>query len=214
MAQDTLSMVVGAQELEELRQNDPAIRLLDVRTAGEFEAMHIYGAYNVPLDTLGEHAEEIRRNVADPVVLVCRSGSRAKKAEEALRGAGMPQLHLLDGGVNGWIAAGLPVQSGRKRMSLERQVRIAAGALAGIGGLLALVVSPLSGALAAFVGTGLVFAGVTETWAMGMLVAKLPYNRPGSCDAESMVRALVRGERAAGAGSRRAPAPTAASCAG
>ncbi|HEX5972537.1 MAG TPA: rhodanese-like domain-containing protein, partial [Gemmatimonadaceae bacterium] len=123
----TASPVLGHAELTRLRTERPEVRLLDVRTPGEFEAEHIAGAYNVPLDTLDEHGAEIRARVADPVVLVCRSGQRARKAEEALRAAGMTNLYLLDGGMASWVAAGLPVRRGVPRMSLERQVRIAAG---------------------------------------------------------------------------------------
>lgn len=192
--------VVSPGELEALLRARPDVRVLDVRTPGEYEAVHIAGAYNVPLDTLGEHAADIRAHVDEPVVLVCQSGARARRAEEALKAAGMPQLHVLDGGVAGWVAAGRPVRRGAARISLERQVRIAAGALAATGGFLALLVSPLFAVLPAFVGSGLVFAGVTDTCAMGMLLAKLPYNRPASCDVDAMVRALKTGAAPAGIG--------------
>ena len=203
--------VVGPGELEELLRARPDVRVLDVRTPGEYEAVHIAGAYNVPLDTLGEHAADIRAHVDEPVVLVCQSGARARRAEEALKAAGLPQLHVLDGGVNGWVAAGRPVRRGAARISLERQVRIAAGALAATGGFLALLVSPLFALLPAFVGSGLVFAGVTDTCAMGMLLAKLPYNRPASCDVDAMVRALKTGAAPAGLG-RGSAASTGQSC--
>jgi rhodanese-related sulfurtransferase len=185
--------VLSSADLDALLRERPDTRLLDVRTPGEFEAEHIAGAYNVPLDTLGEHGPEIRAGVAEPVVLVCRSGQRARKAEESLKGAGMTNLHVLDGGMAAWIAAGRPVRRGAPRMSLERQVRIAAGAMAATGGFLALFVNPLFAALPAFVGSGLVFAGVSDTCMMGMLLAKLPYNRPASCDVGAMVRALTTG---------------------
>ena len=221
----TPSPVLTPTELARLLRERPETRLLDVRTPGEFEAEHIAGAYNVPLVTLGEHGPEIRAGVAEPVVLVCRSGQRARKAEEALKAAGMTNLHVLDGGMTAWtavgqpvrrgeprmslerqvrIAAGEPVRRGAPRMSLERQVRIAAGALAATGGFLALLVNPLFAAIPAFVGSGLVFAGVTDTCAMGMLIAKLPYNRPASCDVPAMVRALTSGTPPAGAGAARA----------
>jgi rhodanese-related sulfurtransferase len=187
------SPVLGHAELTRLRTERPEVRLLDVRTPGEFEAEHIAGAYNVPLDTLDEHGAEIRARVADPVVLVCRSGQRARKAEEALRSAGMTNLYLLDGGMAAWTAAGLPVRRGVPRMSLERQVRIAAGGLAASGAFLALFVNPLFAIVPAFIGSGLVFAGVTDTCMMGMLLARLPYNRPASCDVSAMVRALTTG---------------------
>jgi rhodanese-related sulfurtransferase len=186
----SLPPVLAPADLARLAQDDHAIRLLDVRTPAEFEAEHIEGAYNVPLDTLGEHGPEIRAGVSGMVVLVCKSGQRARKAEAALAAAGMTNLHVLDGGIAAWIAAGLPVRRGMPRMSLERQVRIAAGALAAAGGFLALFVNPLFAAVPAFVGTGLVFAGVTDTCAMGMCIARLPYNKPASCDVPKMVRAL------------------------
>lgn len=193
MTARTIPPVLGAGDLEVLLRERPDVRLLDVRTPGEYETVHIRGAYNVPLDTLGEHAAGIRAAVAEPVVLVCQSGARARRAEEALRAAGMPNLHVLDGGVNGWAAAGKPVRRGAARISLERQVRMAAGALAATGGALALLVDPRFALLPAFVGSGLVFAGVTDTCAMGMLLARLPYNRPAGCDVDAMVRALATG---------------------
>lgn len=198
-------------DLSRLLAEHPETRILDVRTPGEFAAEHIDGAYNVPLDTLGEHGPEIRAGVTAPVVLVCRSGQRARKAEAALAAAGMTNLHMLDGGMNAWTATGQPVHRGAPRMSLERQVRIAAGTLAATGGFLALLVEPLFAAIPAFVGSGLIFAGVTDTCAMGMLIAKLPYNRPASCDVPAMVHALTTG--AAPAGTRSGIAPAASCCA-
>lgn len=207
--------VLNARELAELLSARADVRLLDVRTPGEFESAHIRGAYNVPLDTLAEHAPGIRAHVDVPVVLVCQSGARARRAEEALRAAGMPHLHVLDGGVNGWVAAGRPVQRGRARISLERQVRIAAGSLAALGALLALTLDPLFALLPAFVGSGLVFAGVTDTCAMGLLLARLPYNRQATCDVGAVVRALKSGAVSAGYDSASTPAsPPAAPVAG
>ncbi len=211
---DRIPPVLSPEALTELLESGADLRLLDVRTPGEYEAVHIRGAYNVPLDTLGEHGDDIRAHVETPVVLVCQSGSRARRAEEALARAGMPNLHVLDGGVNGWVATGNPVQRGAERISLERQVRIAAGTLAATGGILAVAVNPLFGLLAAFVGSGLVFAGVTDTCGMAMVLSRLPYNRPATCDVDAMVRALKSG--AAPAGMSRATiaeAPAARSCA-
>ena len=175
-----------------LLRDHPTARLLDVRTPAEFEAEHIAGAYNVPLDTLAEHGAEIRAQVADPVVLVCRSGQRARRAEEALAAAGMANLHVLDGGMAAWTADGRPVSRGAPRMSLERQVRITAGAIAATGGLLALFANPTFAAIPALLGIGLVVAGATDSCVMGMLLAKCPHNRV-SCDVPAMVRALATG---------------------
>jgi rhodanese-related sulfurtransferase len=211
---EMISPVVTPQDLAELLRGRPDVRLLDVRTPGEYEAAHIPGAYNVPLDTLGEHAEEIRATVDEPVVLVCQSGARARRAEEALKTCSMVNLHVLDGGMTGWIAAGEPVNRGASRISLERQVRIAAGALAATGALLALLVNPLFALLPAFVGSGLVFAGVTDTCGMAMVLSRLPYNRAASCDVDAMIAALKRGSQPTGIGRARAAATaTARSCA-
>src|SRR5687768_14153008 len=185
-----LPPVLTPAQVTEALELIPGARLLDVRTPGEYQTAHIPGAYNVPLDTLAEHGREVR-SVRDPVILVCQSGQRARRAEEALRRGGMPNLHVLDGGVNGWIAAGRPVVQGRKRISLERQVRILAGALAAAGGVLGIIVNPWFALLPAVVGTGLVFAGITDTCGMALLLARLPYNRPAGCDVSAMVRAFT-----------------------
>ena len=171
----------------------PDLRVLDVRTPGEYESAHIVGAYNVPLDTLGEHAREIRSQVTVPIVLVCQSGSRARRAEDTLKAAGMPNLHVLDGGMNAWLAAGHAVRRTRARLSLERQVRIVAGGLVATGAFLALGLSQWFAVLPALVGSGLVFSGVTDTCTLGLLLARLPYNRPSSCDVGAMVAALTAG---------------------
>lgn len=199
LEQSAIPAVVTPAALAQLLRARPDVRILDVRTAGEFEGVHIAGAYNVPLDTLGEHAAEIHATVNEPVVLVCQSGARARRAEGVLKECAMTNVHVLDGGMTGWLAAGLEVRRGTPRMSLERQVRIAAGALAGTGGVLALAVNPLFALLPAFVGSGLVFAGLTDTCAMGLLLAKLPYNRAARCDVEAMVGALRRGAPASAA---------------
>jgi rhodanese-related sulfurtransferase len=185
--------VVATDDLGRLLESNPDIRILDVRTPGEYETVHIPGAYNVPLDVLGEHGREIRSNVAAPVVLVCQSGQRARKAEQALRGAGMPNLHVLDGGMMAWTSAGLPVVRGTPRVSLERQVRIAAGSVVALGGALALAANPAFAVVPLLIGSGLLFSGLTNTCGMAMVLGRLPYNRAATCDVSAMVRALAAG---------------------
>lgn len=206
---DGFDGVLSAQELRAMVGHNPRTRLLDVRTPGEYESVHIVGTYNVPLDSLPEHADEIRAEVEDPIVLICQSGMRAKRAEEALAKAGMPNLFVLDGGVNGWVGSGNPVVRGAKRISLERQVRIMAGAITAVSGALAVAVNPLFGLVAAGVGTGLVYAGATERCGMAMVLTRLPYNRPTSCDVGEMVRALSAGRPIQATG---VPVASAGSC--
>lgn len=188
-----IAPVIQPNDLETLLEKRIDVRLIDVRTPDEFESAHIRGSYNVPLDVLPEHAHEIAADDHTHFVLVCQSGSRARKAEEALRQSGRARLHVLDGGVNAWLAASKPARFGPKRMSLERQVRIVAGSLSAIGGMLALAVNPWFAALPLLVGSGLVFAGVTDTCGMAMVLSKLPYNRAASCDVPAMVQALKQG---------------------
>lgn len=186
-------------ELRRAQQADARIRVLDVRTASEFENAHIAGAYNVPLDLLPEHAADLRDASAGAVVLVCQSGQRAQKAEALLRGAGMPNARVLDGGMQAWLREGLPTTRIRPRMSLERQVRIVAGTIVALGSLAALTVSPVWVLLPMAIGTGLVVAGLSDTCAMGMLLARLPYNRSAaSCDTESIVRQFIADDEGPG----------------
>jgi rhodanese-related sulfurtransferase len=185
-----------ASQLRRLQQCPNDVRILDVRMRSEFENAHIAGAYNVPLDQLPEHAADMRDASGGAVILVCQSGQRAQKAEALLHDAGMPNVHVLEGGMRAWLADALPTRRIRARVSLERQVRIAAGALVTLGSLAALMTSPLWAALPAAIGTGLIFAGVTDTCAMGTLLAKLPYNRTAiSCDTESIVRRFIAEEK-------------------
>jgi rhodanese-related sulfurtransferase len=168
------------------------VRVIDVRTGGEFETAHIPGSYNVPLDTLGEHREEIRRHVSETVVLVCQSGNRASQAERKLAEIGMSNVHVLEGGIAAWQAGGGPVNRGRQRWSLERQVRLVAGLIVLLAVTASAAVPPLKW-LAGFVGAGLTFAAVSNTCAMGTVLGKLSYNRGGSCDTDLIVAQLTGG---------------------
>ncbi len=214
LGEPALPPMLDARTVAGLAQTRPELRLIDVRTPGEYEVLHIRGAYNVPLDHLAEHATDLRAAVSTPVVLICQSGGRARQAEAALKRAGMPNLHVLDGGMNAWLAAGLPVVRGAARLSLERQVRIAAGGLAATGALLALTVNPAFAVVPLLVGSGLVFAGVTDRCGMALVLARLPYNRPRTCDVVAMVRALAAGAPPTGIGAApTGEVPSVARCA-
>jgi rhodanese-related sulfurtransferase len=150
--------------------------LLDVRTPAEFEEIHVLGAINHPLTELNpEHVRQLATGKR-ACILICRSGGRARQAAEKLATSGLPNLQIMSGGMQAWESEGLQVTRGRKTISLERQVRIAAGALVFIGSLLGYLVNPAWIALSAFVGAGLVFAGVTDTCGMAMVLARMPWN--------------------------------------
>ncbi|MFA1547913.1 rhodanese-like domain-containing protein [Actinomadura chokoriensis] len=165
-----------------------APRVLDVRTPAEFAAAHIPGSYNVPLDMLREHRNELRAS-SEEVVLVCRTGGRAAQAERALGEAGLTNVHILDGGILAWEAGGAPLNRDRSRWDLERQVRLVAGVLVLIGVLGDIAVPGLEW-LAAAIGAGLTVAALTGTCMMGSLLARLPFNRGPACDAEDVAALL------------------------
>ena len=166
--------------LQTLLAASPNLPLLDVRTPVEFDEVHVPSARNVPLDQLqaaqlfgsGGLAKEL------PVYILCRSGARAEKAAEKLSRAGFTNGVVVTGRTLAWQAGGLPVERGTvKVMSLERQVRIAAGSLVVTGVVLAQLINPWFIGLSAFVGAGLVFAGITDFCGMGLLLARMPWNQ-------------------------------------
>ncbi len=184
-----LPPTLSASELAEA-QRAGAVTLVDVRTPAEFQSAHIPGSYNVPLDQLAEHRAEFG-GVGSPLVLVCRSGMRARQAEQSLQEADIPRLHVLDGGVSAWEQAGLPLTRGLQAWSIERQVRAIAGGLVVVGTLGSVLLWPPLLYLAMFVGAGLLFAGVTDTCAMGLLLARLPWNRSAAtCDVANVLTRL------------------------
>jgi len=188
----TLPLSVGPTELAELTPHHIDVTVLDVRTPAEFESVHIPGSYNVPLDLLSEHAVDLGAAVGGPVVLVCRSGVRARQAEAVLRAADLPRLHVLDGGLAAWEAAALPVNRGQQRWGMERQVRGVAGGVALVSALAGLFYWRPFGAIAAGIGGGLFASAVTDSCTMAKVLAKLPYNRAAACDVGAVVQALGR----------------------
>jgi rhodanese-related sulfurtransferase len=150
--------------------------LVDVRESGEYATEHIVGSVSIPLSTFDENLIE---NTGDkPLVICCQSGMRSSRASQKLLENGYEHVMQLKGGLSSWKAAGLKTQVNRHvPISLFRQVQIVAGSLVAIGTGLGIVVSPWFLLLSGFVGCGLVFAGVTNTCAMGILLMKLPYNQ-------------------------------------
>jgi rhodanese-related sulfurtransferase len=167
-----------------------AVRVLDVRTPAEFETVHIPGSYNVPLDTLREHREELLAHLDEDVVLVCRSGARAGQAEESMAGVGLPHLRVLSGGIVAWEQAGGPVRRGEQRWELERQVRLVAGSIVLLS-VLASIVVPGAQVVAGLVGAGLTFAALSNSCLMGSLLMRLPYNRGASYDVRDVMEQLA-----------------------
>ena len=180
---------MSPRQLVELCIEGKKIDLIDVRTPVEFREVHVKFARNVPLDLLDPAALVQARNGSadEPMYVLCRSGSRGQQACEKFHKAGFSNVINLEGGTLACVEAGLPVVRGKKAISLERQVRIAAGSLVLLGVGLSFVHPALIG-LSAFVGAGLVFAGITDTCGMGMLLARMPWNQCRNEDASGCAR--------------------------
>jgi rhodanese-related sulfurtransferase len=174
----TVSTIAPLQ-LADLCKQGRKLDLIDVRTPAEFGEVHVEFARNVPLDRIDPAALTASRNGAkdEPLYLICRSGSRGRQACEKFLAAGFSDVVNVEGGTLACVEAGVPVVRGKQAMSLERQVRIAAGLLVLLGALLGWLVHPAFIGLSAFVGAGLVFAGVTDTCGMGLLLARMPWNQ-------------------------------------
>lgn len=150
-------------------------KLLDVRRVDEYQAVRIEPSLNIPLDTLASQIEQLKGD--SRWIVSCRSGIRAAQAAELLLSLGMQNICIAKESLNGWLKNGYPAVKENVPISLERQVRMIAGGLALIGGLLGLLVSRWFLIIPIFVGSGLLFAGLTDSCMMGLLLMKLPYNR-------------------------------------
>jgi rhodanese-related sulfurtransferase len=177
---------ITTRQLAEKNATNP-VDLIDVRTPVEFRELHASIARNVPLDSLDPGQVIAGRNGSgdEPLYVICRGGNRSSKAVKQFIDAGFTNVINVEGGTTAWEEAGLPVERGKKAISLERQVRIVAGFIVLIGALLGIFVHPYFSGIAAFIGAGLMFAGITDTCGMGMMLAKMPWNqvkKTGSCN--------------------------------
>jgi rhodanese-related sulfurtransferase len=184
---------VSASALRAEIASNRDLRLLDVRTPGEFQSGHIAGSVNVPLDQVIPNARKIAAQASGRVVVICQAGQRATQAADKLSAAGVPDLAVLDDGMNAWLAAGAPIEdsadSAKKRWALERQVRLVAGGIVA-SSVLASIWKPKARFLAGGVGAGLVFAAVSNTCMMGSALMKLPYNKGAEADVDEAISCL------------------------
>lgn len=176
---NAVPQTVNPEELKSLIATGTNVTVLDVRSAAEFEALHIKGSYNVPLQLLAEHTEELAGRLGAKVVLVCQSGVRATQAKANLDGVGFGEAHVLEGGVGAYHQAGGDTVEGAKRWAMDRQVRMVAGSLVVAGLLGGRYLSPKVRTLAGAIGAGLAFSAATNTCAMGKALSKMPWNKAG-----------------------------------
>ncbi|MFK5645613.1 rhodanese-like domain-containing protein [Ornithinimicrobium sp. LYQ121] len=173
----TAPAVIDADTLRAWIERHDDVVVIDVRSAAEFESLHIRGSYNVPLPLLAEHTHAVTDRVGRRVVLVCHSGVRAEQARQRMHEVGMDSAVVLDGGAPAFAAAGGAVVRGQQRWAMDRQVRMAAGALVTTSVVAGSLVSPKMRLIAGAVGAGLTFSAATNTCAMGAALARMPWNR-------------------------------------
>jgi rhodanese-related sulfurtransferase len=181
---------ISPATLADLRRRGAAVTVIDVRTPAEFGEVHVDGAHNIPLDRLDARDIATLGGGGEPLYFVCKSGTRSQKACEKMAAAGLTHVVSVEGGTAACEAAGVPVVRGRKAMSLERQVRICAGSIVAVGAALAAfgpdpTWKAVGAGIAGFIGCGLVFAGVTDTCGMAMMLAKMPWNQRGGTGGQS-----------------------------
>lgn len=148
--------------------------LIDIREVDEFTRERIPGSRNVPLSRLGD----LPKNAAGPVLFHCRSGQRTMANADKLASAAGCEAYVVAGGIEAWKAAGLPTAlSARAPIEIMRQVQITAGAFTLLGLALGAYVDPLYYGIAAFMGAGLMFSGITGTCPMASLLKRMPWNQ-------------------------------------
>lgn len=196
---DIPGKVTAAEAVERVRQGGSA-SVLDVRTDVEFQGESVEGSVQIPLDQLQSRADEARA-IPAPRLLLCRTGGRADMALATLAKLGLSGMSVVEGGLDAYKRAGGETLSAGEHISLERQVRITAGSIVVLGVALGYLLHPLFFALAGFIGAGLIFAGVTDWCGMGLLLARMPWNRVSRSKAEP---------RASGSCAASAPAACAA----
>lgn len=150
--------------------------LVDIREPDEFVRSHVKGAQSQPLSTWDK--AHLTIDPDSDVIFTCRSGMRTAGACDRLAARVNSDAFVLDGGLDAWVKAGLPVETNAEApMEIMRQVQIAAGSLVLIGVILGFLVAPAWFALSGFVGAGLTFAGVSGFCGMARLLMLAPWNR-------------------------------------
>lgn len=171
------SLIALKPEYVEERVRQGHALLIDIREDDEFARRHVPGALSRPLSRFD--AVALPEMAGTDVIFTCRSGMRTSANAERLAAPVGGTAYVLEGGLDAWARAGLPVEANRKApLEMMRQVQIVAGSLVLVGMLLGWLVSPYFFGLAAFVGAGLTFAGISGFCGMAKLLAVLPWNRP------------------------------------
>jgi len=168
--------LLTVEELYKKIKEGKDVQILDVREVFEYEGKRIKGAILAPLSRFKESSGVFDRNIHS--YIVCQTGKRAEQFASKLLEDGYGDISVVEGGLKAWIDAGYSIEEGESKLwSLERQVRFVAGSLVLLGVVLSIVLNPAFLILSGIVGAGLVFAAVTDTCGMAMLLARMPWNK-------------------------------------
>ncbi len=169
--------LLTVEELYKKIKEGKDVQILDVREVFEYEGKRIKSAILAPLSRFNESSGVFDRNRHS--YIICQTGKRAEQFASRLLEDGYENISVVEGGLKAWIDAGYPIEEGENKLwSLERQVRFVAGSLVLLGVVLSLVLNPAFLILSGVVGAGLVFAAMTDTCGMAMLLARMPWNKP------------------------------------
>ena len=178
---------ITPRELYQRMTEGLPVELLDVRTHAEHAAIHLAETDLLPLDKLDAAAFLMDRGRSDvPLYVVCQTGSRAAKAIEKFHRAGFEGCVQVEGGIEAWVEAGLPVERGESKvLPLMRQVQITVGIVSVAGAALAMGVNVWFAIIPLVTGCGLLFAGLTGTCGLALLLVRMPWNRQANCASNS-----------------------------
>lgn len=170
---------ISPTALRELTAKGQARCLVDVRTPAEYEEVHVEGAHLMSLDKLdaAELRAALKPATGEKIYLLCKSGRRAQQAAEKLSTAGVQNCVVVEGGTDACVASGFDCKRGAKTLPLDQQVRVTLGVIILASFLFAHLVHPYFIWIAAFIGAGLVFSGLTGFCGMALLLAKAPWNQ-------------------------------------
>jgi rhodanese-related sulfurtransferase len=148
--------------------------LVDIRGSDEFAREFISGAKNIPLPEIANAT--VGQNHST-VIFQCKTGMRTSANAAALLKSTNCEAFILDGGIDAWKGAGLPIKLDKgKPIEMVRQMQIAAGSLALTGVVLGYALNPAFFALSGSIGAGLLFSGVSGTCAMMHVLKLMPWN--------------------------------------
>ncbi len=150
---------------------------IDVRTTNEVVALNIAESEYLPVPLISEEKLQELQSDGKKMVFYCHSGYRSDRVVERFGTLNSGEMYSLAGGIAAWKKEGLETETISRVLSVERQTFIIAGFLILLFIFLGANVNKNFLAAAAFMGGGLMFAGLSGSCLMGLLLGLLPWNK-------------------------------------